>query len=82
MWRNGVYTAFKCPLCGSGKYVQVRVQKANGNWYTTEFYKCFHCTVMFHDPVLFTWQESSSVTDKYSADGAYRGTPPRAETRR
>jgi transcription elongation factor Elf1 len=40
-WRRGIYTRFKCPLCGSRKYVQVRVQKPNGNWYVTEFYQCF-----------------------------------------
>ena len=37
-WENGRWTRFKCPLCGSTSYVQVRVQKPNGDWYLTEFF--------------------------------------------
>ena len=58
-WKNGYWELFKCPLCGSTKYVEVRVQRPNGMWYTTAFYQCFHCTVMFRDPVLFTKCDSS-----------------------
>ena len=65
-WQGGIYPNFKCPLCGSHKYVEVRVRLRSGNWHTTEFYQCFHCTVMFRDPVLFTRQKSHSETDKYS----------------
>jgi hypothetical protein len=53
-WENGTFSAFRCPLCGSTQYVEVRVRKPSGHWYVTEFYKCFHCSVMFKDPVLFT----------------------------
>ena len=53
-WKNGRWAAFKCPLCGSGQYVEVRVQKPNGHWYKTEFLQCAHCSVMFRDPVMFT----------------------------
>jgi len=42
---------FKGPLCGSSKYVQVFVKRPSGNWYRTEFYRCFGCSVMFTDPV-------------------------------
>jgi transcription elongation factor Elf1 len=52
-WKNGYWALFKCPLCGSTKYVEVRAKKPNGHWYTTDFYECVHCTVMFHDPVSF-----------------------------
>jgi transcription elongation factor Elf1 len=63
-WKKGYWEHFKCPLCGSTKYVEVRVQKTNGHSYTTEFYQCFHCTVMFHDPQLFARCDSSTVTDE------------------
>jgi hypothetical protein len=52
-WKNGYWALFKCPLCGSTKYIQVRVKKPNGHWYTTEFYECCSCSVMFRDPVSF-----------------------------
>jgi hypothetical protein len=44
-WKNGRWTLFKCPLCGSESYVQVRVQKPIGDWYLTEFFQCFDCSV-------------------------------------
>jgi hypothetical protein len=53
-WKNGYWELFKCPLCGSAKYVEVRVQRPSGHWYTTAFYQCFGCSTMFRDPVLFT----------------------------
>ena len=34
-------------------YVEVRVQKPSGVWYTTAFYECLGCSVMFRDPVVF-----------------------------
>jgi hypothetical protein len=60
-WSNGRWTLFKCPLCGSRSYVQVRVQRSNGEWYTTEFFQCFDCSVMFKDPVLFSRCDSSRL---------------------
>lgn len=57
--KQGHWELFKCPLCGSTKYVEVRVQRPGGNWYTTPFYKCFRCTAMFTDPLLFTRSDSS-----------------------
>jgi len=53
-WKNAHWEAFKCPLCGSKKYVAVRVQRPGGQWYVTPFYECFHCSVMFRDPHLFS----------------------------
>jgi len=41
-------------VCGALKYVRVRVKRADGSWYTTEFYRCFGCSVMFTDPELFS----------------------------
>lgn len=76
MWRNGIYENFRCPLCGSGKYVQVQVRRRDGSWYRTEFYQCFHCTVMFLDPVLFTQQDSSSPNAHRTPGGAHNLTPP------
>jgi predicted RNA-binding Zn-ribbon protein involved in translation (DUF1610 family) len=57
MWSGNRYTQFKCPLCGSDGYTRVRVKKADGSWYITEFYHCFGCSVMFTDPVQFTQQK-------------------------
>lgn len=76
MWRHGMYQLFKCPLCGSKEYVQVQVRKQDGNWYLTEFYQCFHCTVMFHDPVLFTQQNSSSPNAHRGPGGAHSMSGP------
>jgi hypothetical protein len=52
-WKNGRWELFRCPLCASEHYVEVRVQKPSGVWYTTAFYECLGCSVMFRDPVLF-----------------------------
>jgi hypothetical protein len=51
-------------VCGSNKYVEVRVQRPGGNWYTTPFYQCFHCTVMFKDPISFTKCDSSELSEE------------------
>jgi hypothetical protein len=69
--KNGYWEHFKCPLCSSTKYVEVRVRKKNGHWYQTEFFQCFHCTVMFHDPQAF----SRSSSEQMSAE-ALRGYGP------
>jgi hypothetical protein len=63
-WKNGYWEAFKCPLCRSTKYVEMRVQRPGGKWYTTPFYKCFHCSVMFHDPQLFSRCSSKEMSDE------------------
>jgi len=76
MWRSGKYEKFRCPLCGSPGYMEVRVRKSNGNWYTTEFFQCAHCTVMFRDPVLFTRHKSGSPNERYSPGGAHNMTAP------
>jgi hypothetical protein len=49
----GAAAPFRCPVCGSGTYVAVHVRRPSGNWYRTPFYRCFGCTVMFEDPVMF-----------------------------
>jgi hypothetical protein len=53
-WSNGHFKLFRCPLCGDGRYVEVRVQRPSGNWYVTPFLQCVGCTVMFRDPVSFS----------------------------
>jgi hypothetical protein len=40
---------FLCPLCGSDAYVEVNVKRPSGEWYRTAFYKCFGCSVLFHN---------------------------------
>jgi hypothetical protein len=30
------------------------VRRRNGDWYQTEFWQCFGCSVMFLDPEKFT----------------------------
>ena len=44
---------FRCPLCASEYYTRVRVTRANGTLYTTEFFACRGCTVMFRDAARF-----------------------------
>ena len=73
-WVNGHWAAFKCPLCGSRSYVPVRIQKANGHWYTTASYQCFHCSVVFRDPVLFTQCTSKTRNPELGPGGAHRGS--------
>jgi hypothetical protein len=70
-WKNGRYTAFRCPLCASRKYVPVVVQKSNGHWYTTDFFQCFHCTVMFRDPISFTFCRVDTRNDERTPGGAH-----------
>jgi predicted RNA-binding Zn-ribbon protein involved in translation (DUF1610 family) len=53
-WINGRFESFECPVCGDRRYAEVRVQRLSGNWYTTPFYECFGCSVMFRDPVSFS----------------------------
>jgi hypothetical protein len=72
-WNNGKWALFKCPLCGSNGYVEVRVQKPNGHWYITEFYQCCHCSVMFRDPVLFTQCRVDKANVNRGPQGAYTG---------
>jgi DNA-directed RNA polymerase subunit M/transcription elongation factor TFIIS len=60
-WKDGYWERFKCPLCGSTKYVEVRVKRPSGRWYTTPFYKCFECTVMFDDPVSFSQSRVKAI---------------------
>jgi hypothetical protein len=44
---------FRCPLCRTEYYTRVRVKRANGTIYVTEFFACLGCTVMFRDPGRF-----------------------------
>jgi hypothetical protein len=43
----------RCPICLTTEYVVVVVRKPTGGHYTTEFYQCSGCTVMFRDPYEF-----------------------------
>ena len=45
---------FRCPICRSVVCERVTVRRANGADYTTPFYSCVTCTVMFLDPIAFT----------------------------
>lgn len=70
---NGYYAEFKCPLCKGTKYVRVSVKKPNGHWYVTELYKCFSCSVMFTDPLLFTLNAASLGPENVpEPGGAYK----------
>lgn len=73
MWDGDRHTEFKCPLCGTDGYTRVIVKKPNGHWYTTEFYHCFGCSVMFTDPVKFT-QQRQIVSNGPVFYGRYGGT--------
>ena len=70
-WKNGYWTLFKCPLCGSTKYVEVRVQRPSGHWYTTPFYQCFHCSVVFRDPVSFAQCRVDAANVELRPGGVY-----------
>lgn len=74
-WRNGYWETFTCPLCTSKKYVEVRVQRPSGHWYTTPFYECFSCSVMFRDPVLFTKCKADTANDELRPDAVYAVRP-------
>jgi hypothetical protein len=45
---------WRCPLCNSERYSQVVVMRPDRSTYTTEFFECSGCTVMFHLPGRFT----------------------------
>ncbi len=36
------------------KCIHVLVRRRNGDWYQTEFWQCFGCSVTFLDPERFT----------------------------
>lgn len=44
---------FRCRLCGANRYVQIKVKRSNGHWYSTPFFRCFGCSAMFTDPLDF-----------------------------
>lgn len=76
-WKDGYWELFRCPLCGSDKYVEVRVQRPSGHWYTTAFYQCFGCSVMFRDPVLFARCKADTANDDLRPHNVYAvGHPP------
>ena len=74
-WKNGCWELFECPLCGSRKYVEVCVQRPSGLWYTTPFYQCFSCSVMFRDPVLFTRCRVETANDDLRPSRVYAVLP-------
>jgi hypothetical protein len=45
--------AFVCPLCASQQAHRVVVRRHDGRDYTTSFYNCSGCTVMFLDVERF-----------------------------
>jgi hypothetical protein len=59
---------FRCPLCATEYYTRVRVRRANGSLYTTEFFSCLGCTIMFRDP------------GRFMNRARYDGPPPDAVT--
>ena len=74
-WKNGQWELFKCPICGCKDYVPVKVQRPSGTWYTTPFYECFGCSVMFRDPVSFCGSRLRQGNPVRAPDGGFnRGT--------
>ena len=47
-------SGWRCPLCNATSYDRVQVNRPSGNTYTTEFYECSGCAVMFRHPARFT----------------------------
>jgi hypothetical protein len=45
---------FRCPHCESTSFQRVKVRRANGTVYVTQFYCCTFCTAVFLDPIAFT----------------------------
>jgi hypothetical protein len=80
-WKDGRFELFKCPLCGDGRYVEVRVQRPSGIWYVTPFLQCVGCTVMFRDPVSFSGMciRSESKTSDMRLLGSTYGVMPAAQ---
>ena len=76
MWEEDIYGKFICPLCKSDRYVRVKVQKPNGHWYTTEFYKCFGCSVMFADARDFSNCKRLVVGESVDMLRSVNMTPP------
>jgi hypothetical protein len=72
---------FKCPLCGSVVCERVIVPRPNGTSYTTLFFACAGCSIMFLDPLRFTHQvlrtrnSARYRADREHAAAAGRSTP-------
>ena len=47
---------FNCPFCGSNQCLSVVLKRPNGDYYTTLFFKCAGCSVVFLDPERFSKQ--------------------------
>lgn len=67
---------FCCPLCNCSKFVRVRVRRPNGDWYVTEFYECFGCSVMFTDPEKFSGNILAGDGVDRTPRGALHSQPP------
>jgi hypothetical protein len=50
---------WRCRICDFNRYHQVSVPRKNGIRYTTSFYACSHCSVMFLNPAQ--WNIYSSA---------------------
>lgn len=60
---------FVCPLCASPQAHRVVVRRHDGRDYTTSFYNCSGCTVMFLDVERFA-ELMRRVADSRSAGTA------------
>jgi hypothetical protein len=65
----------RCPICLKANYASVVVRKPSGGHYTTEFYECSGCSVMFRDPHEFIrtnefrrYEEQQMAKDKWRAN--------------
>lgn len=54
-----VRDGFRCPICYFDAYCRVVVQRKDFSWYTTPFYKCGSCQVMFVNPRTFSAGDDS-----------------------
>lgn len=50
---------WRCRICGFDRYHQVSVLRRDGSRYTTSFYACSGCSVMFLNPAH--WSADSSA---------------------
>jgi hypothetical protein len=58
---------FRCRLCGHTQYSPVRVQRTNGTWEATSYWKCMSCSVMFQDPRAFAVPKEAADASPDSA---------------
>ncbi len=69
---------FRCRVCGCDRYVTIEVQRSNGNWYRTPFFKCCGCSVMFEDPLDFAGLRAHVPgNENYAMNSSLPGSKPK-----